>query len=283
MFAKIIQVDKSVFPKSFILLQQEAILTNTSLLSGFEYLIRGHTEDVYKGAYYAAFFDLSIGIERLLKLTILTHLFIENDCNIPKPINFKKDYGHNLLDLYSAVRNINQYDTIIPVLDNLDAKILSFLRDFAEAKIGRYYNIEGLFHSQMVDPINQWEEIMDHIKVSDIPERVFHSLEAKVFNNIDPVLQLDDIANNTGYVHSVYKYHLYAKINRYTLWRIIEFLRPILNMLDDMSMECHRMDTEELSRNCPSIPYFSEIFLFAYSDRQTVFKRKKWTSLAMPQ
>jgi hypothetical protein len=283
MFTSIIKVDETSFSKSFVLLQQEGILANTSLLSGFEYLIRGHTEDAYKGAYYAAFFDLSIGIERLLKLTILTHSFIENGCNVPQPINFKKDYSHRLMDLYSNVQGIDKYATKIPELGNLDKKILSFLHEFAEAKLGRYYNIEGLFNSKMIDPILQWERVMDDIKCNDISESTFHNLESKVFSTINPALQLDDITHNTGYVSGVYKYYLYQRINRCVLWRIIEFLRPILRMLGDMSMECHRIETEQLSRSSPSIPYFDEIFLFAYSSKEAVFRKKIWTTLAIPK
>jgi hypothetical protein len=283
MFSSIIKADEENFPKSFILLQQEAILANTSLLSGFEYLIRGHTEDVYKGAYYAAFFDLSIGIERLLKLSILTHSFIENDCSIPKPINFKKTYGHKILDLYSTVQKIDKYPTKIPVLEKLNHKILSFFQEFAEAKLGRYYNIEGLFNSEMTDPIQNWEKIMDDVKCNDITERTFHALECKVFRNINPALQLDDLAHNTGYVNGVYKYHLYQRVNRCMLWRIIGLLRPIIRMLNDMSMECHKIETEKLLQNMPSIPYFDEFFLFAYSSKEAVFRRKIWTTLAIPK
>lgn len=69
MFSRLIQTNETFFPKSFWLLQQEAILANSCILTGFEFMIKGGFDDRNKGHYYTSFFQISIGIERILKLT----------------------------------------------------------------------------------------------------------------------------------------------------------------------------------------------------------------------
>ena len=60
------------FSISFQLLQQEAFLAQSNLLSGFDHLIKGSHVERHKGGYYVAFFSLSTALERFMKLLLAT-------------------------------------------------------------------------------------------------------------------------------------------------------------------------------------------------------------------
>lgn len=280
MFTKIIKVDESQFPASFTLLMQEAVLANSSLLSGFEYLVNGSFDVKGKGAYYAAFFDLTIGFERLMKLAIITDHMIRNDCKAHDSEKLKKEFGHNLLKLMNRSAEIcSKYD--VPVTEikvgEINHQILQFLTDFADAQKGRYFNITNTTHAD--DPIAKWKELLYEIARQDFSEQMFSDLETRVFRDINPALQLDDIAHNTGYVQSLYEYKKTLLANRYALWRIINILRPITELLSKISEKCHEIETTVRIQNFPSIPYFDEVFLFRFTDRKSAMRRKRWTHI----
>jgi hypothetical protein len=279
-FSKIIKVDESQFPASSTLLMQEAVLTNSSLLSGFEYLINGGFDAKGKGAYYAAFFDLTIGFERLMKLAIITDHMVKNDFNAHDPEKLKRKFGHNLLKLINKNSEIcNEYGVSFPEIKSGDInhQIIRFLTDFADAQKGRYFNITNTNHVD--DPIAKWKEILQEVARQDFSEKVFSDLENKVFSNLNPALQLDDIAHNTGYVQSLYEYRKTLLANRYALWRIMSLLNPIAELLSRISDKCHEIQTTTKPQNFPSIQYFDEVFLFRFTDRKSAMRRKRWTHI----
>ncbi len=67
-----------MFSKTFKLLQQEAFLARSSLLAGLDELLRANVIETDKGRFYGAFFLLSIGLERLMKLLIVCHHMANN-------------------------------------------------------------------------------------------------------------------------------------------------------------------------------------------------------------
>lgn len=273
-------MNESNFPNSFRLLIQEAILADSSLLSGFEYLVKGNFDAKGKGAYYAAFFDLTIGFERLMKLVIIIHHMVENDYAPYDPEKLKKEYGHNLAKLYQRCHEIAALygiQTIDIKKGDLNHQTLEFLTDFADAQKGRYFNITNT--TLQNDPIITWQSLLNEIARQDFSEQVFASLETKVFNSINPALQLDDLAHNTGYVESFYKHRKTLLANRYALWRIMSVLGPIAFTLDKIADKCHVIDTTKKPKNYPSIPYFDEVFLFRYTEKKAAMKRKRWTDL----
>lgn len=280
MFDSVYKVDIANFPNSFQLLQQEAILADSSLLSGFEYLVKGSFDAKGKGAYYAAFFDLSIGFERIMKLVIITDFVVDNDFKSYDPQKLKDDYGHKIKKLFEACfKIIEKYEIDLPESkeEDLNGQILTFLTDFADAQKGRYFNINNT--TKQDDPIDNWQTLLDAIARQDFSEAIWHRLESKTFNAISPALQLDDIANNTGYVKSVHQYHKTLLANRYALWRMIKLLEPLANTLGKISMKCHEIETGTSPQDYPSIPYFDEFFLFRHTQRREVMKRKRWTDL----
>lgn len=127
-------------------LANEAALTSSLLGNGLNTLRKA---DMYnKGLYYQAFFSLSIGIERLLKIIIINQYRVANNEVFPTDINPKK-LGHDLIKLC-------EYASIKFESDSLHIKIINFLNDFS--KKSRYYNIDSMMNTDVKydDPLFDW-------------------------------------------------------------------------------------------------------------------------------
>lgn len=112
--------------------------------------------------YYNAFFSLSIGIERLAKLILLADGIITNEGALPKKKTVTGQ-GHNLGKLLCEVDKISTRHTtnlIYPCqFNDISKAIIYCLNSFANAKQGRYFNIEALWDkntSNKIEPIEQW-------------------------------------------------------------------------------------------------------------------------------
>ena len=92
-------IDKN-FDKKFHLLVQEAHLTKNTLLSGFDLLLKSNFFQEKDGYFYSAFFHISIGMERILKLAVITNNMIQNNYETPTIKQLKNDFGHNINQLY---------------------------------------------------------------------------------------------------------------------------------------------------------------------------------------
>lgn len=96
------------FSRTFALLQQEGHLARTSLLSEIDLLLKANLDERNIGRFYSAFFQLTVGIERILKLVIITNHMLENNYKPPTDEELRKKYGHNLKATYLhalSVRN----------------------------------------------------------------------------------------------------------------------------------------------------------------------------------
>ena len=142
-----------MFTEKERILANEAALTASLLGNGLNSLRRA---DMYnKGLYYQAFFSLSIGIERLLKIIVVGRYRCEHDGEFPANINLRK-FGHDLLKLCEYVEI--KFD-----MDSVHLHILSFLNEFA--KKNRYYNIDSMLDMSIhcIDPLKEWDFIAETI------------------------------------------------------------------------------------------------------------------------
>lgn len=109
--------------------------------------------------YYAAFFSLSIGLERLMKLIILLDRLQEHG-SFPTTVEFKHQYGHNLLQLFTACEVVRQRLPPEDLQWTLPSRpivneIMTILAEFAKST--RYYNLDILTgDSEGSDPIEKW-------------------------------------------------------------------------------------------------------------------------------
>jgi hypothetical protein len=75
-----------MFSDMWYLLQQEGYLTQSCLCNGLTALRHANINDK-KGLYYSAFFELSIGLERMMKLIIIIHHMSNNNLTPPGGCN----------------------------------------------------------------------------------------------------------------------------------------------------------------------------------------------------
>ena len=149
-------------PPTWRPLIQEAGIAAESLASGLGTLRKANYAQ--QRLYYHAFFGLSIGLERLMKLIVLIAHVIETGGQFPDSNWLKHKYGHNLLRLFSGVKSIRSGfapGTFRWELEDEDVAnaILLVLSDFATAT--RYYNLDllvGATKANQRDAIKQWAE-----------------------------------------------------------------------------------------------------------------------------
>jgi len=115
-------------------LEQEGLLAQACLCNGLTALRRANLGDK-KGLFYSAFFELSIGFERVLKLIlILDHM--ANNKLAPAPSKYIEGFRHDLIRLFDATktvctaRGLSFLDEFPP--DSLPIRILDFLDRFAD-------------------------------------------------------------------------------------------------------------------------------------------------------
>lgn len=142
-------------------LGREAAVAGEQLAHGVTAL--GKADHAEKGRYGEAFFSLSIGLERLAKLIVISDHAIKNDGQFPNN-KYLKAIGHDLTALLSACENINADhrkggDYSDRPSDPVHKGIILTLSEFATQT--RYYNLDfiaGGKGSHKPEPIAAWWE-----------------------------------------------------------------------------------------------------------------------------
>jgi len=114
-----------------------------------------------KGEYYRAFFELSVGMERLAKLILVVDYALTHGGKLPDE-SYVRGYGHLLEKLFAAVDQVSsaralKLDYPRPS-DAVASAIISNLDAFADAKRGRYANFAALANPQIAqhEPVAKW-------------------------------------------------------------------------------------------------------------------------------
>jgi hypothetical protein len=138
---------------------REAGIAASALYSGLNALRKANYAE--PSLYDQAFFGISIGLERMMKLAILLHARA-NGSGYPSEKGFKQEYSHDLTKLFEKVEEIRtQYAHRLrwdlPSRE-VSTKALRVLAEFA--KITRYYNLDVLVGSaraaSLRDPVEAW-------------------------------------------------------------------------------------------------------------------------------
>lgn len=150
------------FSRTFTLLQQEGHLARASLLTGIDLLLKANLDERKIGNFYSSFFQLTIGIERILKLVVIANHMLENNYKPPTDGELKSKYGHNIKATYLyalSVRNKWGHKKVAPPISgSIEDNILDFLEKFANK--ARYYNLREL-NNTTADrgPLGDWYSI----------------------------------------------------------------------------------------------------------------------------
>ncbi len=127
------------FDKQFTLLAQEAHLTKNMILSGFDLLLKANFFQDKDGYFYSSFFNISIGMERLLKLAVVTHYMLTNNYSTPTIVQLKNKFGHDVKTLYDeCVRLMPEYHPLSTKQADDDYSSLRGFFLFLTCRQGRY-------------------------------------------------------------------------------------------------------------------------------------------------
>ncbi len=240
-------------------LANEASLTFSLLGNGLNALRKA---DLYnKGLYYQAFFSLSIGIERLLKIIVISKYRVNNDGNFPNDID-PREFGHGLIKLceYIGVK----FD-----VNSLHIRMVAFLNDFA--KKSRYYNIDTMMNAsaRYDDPLSDWyllsQEILNYSKKKKIIQN-----KQELANLIDSVslisfndLQGNEITNTMGLLE---EFEARDIIQSYSVQFMVDI---IIELVTEIRM---------LERQKYMLPVLSEFFplYHKYWKPYEIRKKKDW-------
>ncbi len=265
------------FPSSFLLLQQEGYLISSCLGTGLTELRNAHVHK--KGAFYTALFNLSIGIERLLKAIVIIDHMLNNSLSVPTKTQLKS-YGHNIVGLYDTCFKIgNTRQCLIPSrthLDKTDQNLLLLISNFACTT--RYHNLDALNASQRsLDPLVQLDKIISNILDHDVPtkqkEKILTqaNVTANAIEDVTITLMhgLDQSPLTTREALALPGLHDQAV--SFTVLRIVRILSPIRDLLKTVSSEAYG-----LGSHVPSIPNMQEFLNWLSDERKYVLKKKKW-------
>lgn len=226
----------------FKLLNRESFLISSLISNGlhdFRNISKGD------GYYYQGFYSISIGLERLLKLIILTK---ETNKEVRK-------FNHNIKEIFLELNiSFDKY--------SIEQAIIDFLNDFSSKD---RYTIPDMINSRDLSQLKK-EPVMSFynrvlIKIirihkprkvfvpPDCPQiHVFHTVE-----NFSEITDLQDLVNRHQLIEYASKY-------------LVMYTGRILQLLLD---ELYKTEGPEYSN-----PYFNEHFVYLHQD-DSYFKSRK--------
>ncbi|CAN7495094.1 hypothetical protein LJR225_003481 [Phenylobacterium sp. LjRoot225] len=268
-----------MFSHEFRMLIQEARLTQASLLSGLEFLRKADYDQ--PGSFYAAFFQLSIGLERLFKLVIILDHKARHDRQNPTDRQLRA-VGHELVGAYQACRTIaGAQDSKVSQWfepDSLEGRLLGLLAEFAAGS--RYYNLDQLAGAgRHEDPLTGWYGV--HTEIAN--HYISHSRQAAI--NALAIRHCDSHGlfgwergldgQFRPQVDGVFLHELFLRSSGYCVWTVIRILRPFHALLRRQCQVLHAMDDAH-GRPQTTVPELYEFFPFFLSDRAASLRRRRW-------
>ncbi len=263
-------------------LLQECYLTQSSMLSGIEFLTKANIYDNKDGLFYSSFFNLSIGIERFLKIALLSEYMYTNNFQKPE-VSFLKDKSHNLIKLFNSCAEIvKKYDIPIKPLDNKHQAydLFYFLSSYATKT--RYQNLDKLtnkYEKYDKHPIHSWTNISESYLRKYVKSEKIESELLKHYNKYPNATGFTYYLDFSGHpllsVDLLMYQYIIKKSKPYILNDLIQTLRPIYRMLDKISLNCNNGPDSDL--NGPvRFPYYGELFPFFYADLNLFKRVKSW-------
>lgn len=263
-------------------LLQECYLTRTQILSGIEFLIHSQIFNEDDGSFYAAFFNLSIGIERFLKLALVTDYMHRHNFQKP-PKNYLKGFSHNLKDLYrTSVDNFRSNGFNIPdISSETTLQLFNFLNAYSNKN--RFQNLDKLTNSYTtydLHPIHEWfniSEIYFNIYENSKRNHAKHQKQISKYsfqNNLYTNFQ--DFQGAPLSYNKLIQYQIIIQNARcHIINDILTTLKPIYLALDNLSLETNNGEDADLTGQL-KLPYFGELFPFFYAHKNQFKTTKNW-------
>ncbi|MFV3334090.1 hypothetical protein ACNFIA_24415 [Pseudomonas sp. NY15437] len=264
--------------KSFVLLMQEAYLMRSCLSTGLTALRKAHVHN--RGEFYIALFNLSIGLERLMKAIVIIDHMQKNGGSVPTRKILKDKYRHGLILLYDACAAIGEPLGIkineSSSLDKIDNSIINLLNEFAQT--ARYHNLDELHSpSQNTDPLEQLENILYDILKSDVRPATVSKIMARAkfvsdkIKDITHVNMLDLKQQQLSLLETISQPALHEQAIRYAVLRIVNILYPLKKLLGKISFDYHYS-----GKAASKVPLMGEFLEWIWDDRSSVLRKKRW-------
>jgi len=273
------------FDKKFSLLAQEAHLAKNTLLSGFDLLIKANFFQDKDGYFYSAFFHISIGMERILKLAVVTHYMLSNNYLTPTIQKLKSDFGHDIRTLYSESLKLmpiyRHPNALTPTRTDNDEALIDF---FTEYGVGsRYFNLNEICEAKMNrSPLDKWLRLASSIYEEYTPHQVREKSAMNLMYKMDKegprngfTPHLDEYGHPMMVFDCLYRQYLIEKSAPLIIWRFVEVLQPIYFLLEAMARKAADYETENKIASMV-IPHYEDFFYFLLADKFTIKRRKKW-------
>ena len=279
-------------PKIYRFLEQEAQLAQSLLTNGLQEIAYAELTDYEKGKFYGGAFQISIGLERLMKLVLILDHMLKNDYT-PPTTNQLKSYGHKLIHLYErtkALHTKNSEDKFHS--GQIEFETIKILSDFAMSS--RYYNLDSLGSTDDLlaiqgplldidknDPLTRILLNIIRLYESQSLRHIRESRLFKVWNSYDPseigryhtspltggLEMLVNILQTINYTH-------YGK--GYFNYNIIRYIRFICSVLEDLVEKCHEYEWQNGMTQTIVVPYLHHFFPIRHTPKESALRRKRW-------
>lgn len=265
--------------KNFIALNNEAHFIRSTLGIGMTEI--GKANYATLGVYWQAFTNLSVGLERLAKLTLLLDLLIDKEGIFPTNQELKK-YGHDLIKLYNKSQSIiTNRELNLKSIHNLDeevhSNILSILNNFAKGD--RYANLDFLTgNADIINPVSEWaSRVDDWIWNNDISRKKQENIyknAARIEKIASPSVVIY-ISESNDIIDNMYDASLlvgkWQAVVPYRKLYLVQIIRYWIEILKELENICHKCKIE--------IPFFHDYFSLFFTSNEYIKKRKNWIRL----
>lgn len=269
------------FSDLFFLLQREGYITRACISTGLTEVRNANLGE--KGKYYTGFFQLAIGIERLIKLALIFDHMVLHNLAAPGAKTVRA-YGHDLDVLYQSAEKVAsaRYPSIAGgfALSPLGARILKFLTEFAKG--ARYANLDSLASGTVNrEPLVEWSKILKDVLNSDVStaklQRIMSESASlsKLISGITMVVA-HDLENKPLSVESALSEpRLHAEASRYVVWHIALLIAPLKELVIELAHKASEINLKQTTA-IMHIPEMSEFFSFLPIDRAYILRKKQW-------
>jgi hypothetical protein len=260
---------------------QEAHLMSASLLSGFDLF---HRSDFDRpGSLYSAFFQLSTGLERLMKIVVILDHKVNNNLKTPTDRQLRA-FGHSIIDCYSRCNSIAAAQD--RVMDkwfapgDLEYRLLEFLSEFASG--ARYYNLDRLVGAKHADdPLIRWYHVQISIARKYLSTKRREAIMQDARDHCEKFSLFGwEIGPRGEYdltIDVTYQMEILKRTRGHCIWTIVRILQPFYFLLETLCDEIHKIDEKNGSDNT-SVPHMTEFVAFFLCDQRTCVRRKNWLS-----
>jgi hypothetical protein len=271
-----------MFSSEWHLVHQESSLVSSCIFKGLTDLRLANITQ--KGLFYTAFYNLAIGLERLMKLTLIIDHMQANNLTCPKS-DYIRGLGHNLTELLSECqKRANLLGIPCDLTFSTAAvkqEILQLLNDYSKGL--RYHNLDALTgKSSATDPLSSWNSIIMEIYKNEVSNSRKRKIESQAHFFADAFCDSATVIHHDldRNLLSLYEFMLTPSViesaSPYAVVHMIEIVNEI-NKLHFAIADLVHSECQKQGRNTPIIPFVREYYVVLCNSNKYHFKKKRWT------